>query len=266
MSQYRSKYIVAAVVWVALLMTLGGAVPASAQAPRPERLAFRSGPTIASGAGLRYCTNLNKSGCAVFGSLTRGTRVTMYCYTDDSYAVGAYRSNRWFYVTGSGKQGYVHSSRVTEQTAVPNCSSKRGVRVARWAATRVGVTGLTGAERRRLGVSESYWTGNCALFARASYVMPRPSVEPRFRGNAIDMYRSYKAAGLVEDGSPRYAGSLVFYPESVAPGYGHVAVYLGNGMVATTVGGVGAPPTANTLSPVNFMSVAPLGWVRAANV
>lgn len=266
MRQRRSSSTITATIWVALLVALGSGFPASAQASEPGGSAPRSALTIASGAALRYCTNLNKSGCSPFGSLSAGTRVTMYCYTDDSYAVGAYRSNRWFYVTGGGKQGYVHSSRVNDQATVPNCSTNRGVRVSRWAATRVGVTGITGAERRRLGVSELYWTGNCALFARASHVMPSPSVEPRFRGNAIDMYRSYEAADLVQGGSPRYAGSLVFYPESVAPPYGHVAVYLGNGMVATTRGGVGDPPTMNTLSSVNFLGVSPLGWVRAADV
>lgn len=52
-----------------------------------------------------------------------GTKFLMICWTDWQWATGNYTSNRWFYgeTYSTGSYGYVHSSYVNNQGAVPRC-------------------------------------------------------------------------------------------------------------------------------------------------
>lgn len=189
---------------------------------------------VSSEAGLRYCVNTAKVGCAKAGNWAKGP-ATMVCWKDQSVATGRYTSKRWFYLTQGSKRGWTHSSWVTQQTTVPNCSTHRGVRAATWAAERVGVVHMTSAEASYIGEYRDFrWSGACAGFSSSAFHFGA-KVEPRYRGDAGAMYRAYKSAGRVRSmSSTPSVGSYVFWPNSTA--WGHVAIYIGNGYVATTWG------------------------------
>ena len=76
------------------------------------------------GANLRECPN---TGCRSFGWMSNGTRLEMVCWTDAQWVAppnSNYGSQRWFKVwtTALGATGgYVHSSLVANQIAVPRC-------------------------------------------------------------------------------------------------------------------------------------------------
>jgi len=56
--------------------------------------------------------------------VVEGTAFSMYCFTDHQNYTGNYTSRRWFWgqaLGRTGKIGYVHSSHVKAQVAVPRC-------------------------------------------------------------------------------------------------------------------------------------------------
>jgi cell wall-associated NlpC family hydrolase len=241
----------AAVVLATSLVLAVGVPPAAA-----------SSPQMTSAGGVRDCTNTAYTGCSSWGSLSAGTQLAMVCWIDESWAVGEYNSNRWFYiVTSANVKGFVHSSRVWPQTNVPNCSTHRGVTVTRWASRHVGIAATTAAERSAIPTSTSYWSGYCATFATASYKLGA-GVVPRYAGDAKPRYNAYKSAGLMQAGTPANVGSLVFWPNLTQ--WGHVAVYVGNGMVVSTRGVPGETRNVARVSLSTFGT--PAGWVAYWNV
>ena len=145
------------------VLTLGGLGLANPQA------SAAGASKMGSGGGLRYCVrdglgvNLNP-----IASLNAGTPLDMVCYKDDAKAVGAYESNRWFYVVladGTNRKGFVHSSRIPYpgqpggQTVVPKCTTHRGVSAATWAAEHINIATTTPDERTKIGISNLYWAG-----------------------------------------------------------------------------------------------------------
>lgn len=62
-------------------------------------------------------------GGQVIANLYNDTDVAMVCWRDGPFAGGNYTSNRWFQVYAGSTGGWVHSSLVTDQVAVPACPS-----------------------------------------------------------------------------------------------------------------------------------------------
>lgn len=111
-------------VLATLLATVitAGAFTAVAEAGWPEHgWSYVSSNT--GSANIRTCPN---TGCKSIYTLRNGYRVGMRCYADSQWAVGNYRSNRWFKVyfatgPGTGDQAFIHSSLVTSQTPTKPC-------------------------------------------------------------------------------------------------------------------------------------------------
>lgn len=216
---------------------------------------------ISGRAGLHYCIE-NTAACTYHLMFAAGS-AHMVCWRDGRSATGAYTSNRWFYVTQGSKKGWAHSSWVTNQVRTPNCSTRRDVSKASWAAARIGETKASPTVARWLGwQADPRWSGGCAGFGAASLRFGF-GAEPRFKGNAYAKFLSYrnvgKANGWVADPP---IGSSVFW--SAGP-YGHEAVYLGGGVVATTWGNVGNT-YANTRKTIAGVGLGtPVGYVSPNN-
>jgi hypothetical protein len=184
----------------------------------------------------RYCTNTTLTGCATRKSIPSGTGLKMHCYQDDSKATERYASNRWFYVTSrSGVRGFVHSSRVDTQTSVGRCQDHHGVAPSRWAAMQTGRTAPRSSETN--GTGATGWSGWCYLFAYDAHVHTGGAT-PWSGGSAKQAFYAYQQAGATSTYSVSRTsiGSIVFWTSG---GYGHAAVYIGDGMVATTRGNEG---------------------------
>lgn len=243
------------IVTIGLLspVTTGPLGPLAAEAAPATR--------VAAPTSMRDCINTGLSGCTPRATLATNTQVTMYCWIDGSWATGRYSSNRWFFVAGGGRTGFVHSSMVVNQTSVLPCAPRyRGVMATKWAAEHVNIATTTTLERSTIGYQTAYWSGYCAGFTSSAYRLGA-GVQPRFLGDARDRFYSYRGAGLVQTGSPSL-GAMVFWPNLSR--WGHTAIYVGNGMVATTMGLPGER-RANALVPLNYFG-APAGWVNSSNV
>ena len=259
MSVMSTRRYTKALLATALLIAAILIAPAPAQASTPQ---------ISGSASIRFCVNLALPGCKDVGKFSAGS-VTMVCWKDQSSATGAYTSARWFWVTQSnGKQGWAHSSWVTRQVTVPNCSGNRAVRIATWAAETVGQVNASRAVADYLwgAGSDPRWSGGCAGLASAS-VKFGAGANPRYRDNARPMYDAYRRAGKMRSySSTPTPGSVVFWPNSTS--LGHAAVVVGNagsGMViATTMGYIGESK-ANALQKVNYIG-NPSGWVSAGDM
>lgn len=241
-----SGAVLLAVLSVAVLLV---AAPADAASPRLTKSVAR-----------RYCVNTSKSQCNKIGTFKAGN-VKMICWKDQSTATGAYKSKRWFYATQGTVKGWVHSSWVTRQAKVPNCSTHRGVSAATWAAERDRDIHTTSAIANALWRTphDTRWSGGCAGFVYASYTYGAKRA-PRFAGDARPKYNNYRAAGKVRSMSTEPTiGASVFYPSVAAP-YGHEAIYLGGGIVQTTQG-LPNETKPNARRSINHWG-KPAGWVH----
>lgn len=99
------------------------------------------------------------------------------------------------------------------------------------------------------------WSGDCVKLTIAAYIKAGLGRIPS-AGTARQMYFDYRDRGLIRSGTPP-AGALVFYPD-IAQAFGHVAVSLGGGQVATTMGLDGAN-RSNAQSAVGYFGSSP-GW------
>lgn len=218
-------------------------------------------PVLTSNGSIRDCVKTNLAGCVAWGSLTKGTSLTMHCYAQGSWATGEYRSDRWFYVTTSAnKKGFVHSSRVDPQATVGKCSAHRGVAASRWASEHVGLYNVTSAERSALNTSITTWSGFCATFTYGAFKIGS-AITPRYAGDAKPRYYAYKNAGRITSGGTPSVGSQVFYPN--VTDFGHVAIYVGNGRIATTMGTGGNAKNARVS--MSYFGT-PAGWVTPDKV
>lgn len=246
---------------VALVASLAGvsvlAVPSTASAA--------SGPYITGSTNHRGCTNTSLPGCNSQGTVAAGTAVTMHCWIDDSWATGAYRSNRWFYVTTSkGIRNFVHSSRVGRQSSVPNCKSHRGVAAARWASMQIGETRPSNTAEKGGNPSMDRWSGWCYVLAWDAHALSHGVRPLNGFGSAKATFNAYRSRGRVSTNLNHSAiniGSIVFWTSGT---YGHAAIYVGQGTVATTQGsGTGLPPNARL--PMSHFGT-PAGWVSPSNI
>lgn len=198
-------------------------------------------------------------------TLAPGTRVRMECWIDAPSRSGT-KLPRWFYVTvSSGATGWVKAERVGAQTSVSNCQNKPAVWASLWTTglDHYGKTQPTTADRANMKKYYGFtnwgpkvdWSGDCKSFAALAWLSTSTSrLLPR--GNAIDVYRAYKAQGKVRTSGVPPRGALVFWNVT---SYGHVAVSLGNNRVVTTVG------MDNDMRPITDMPLSGfrnyLGWV-----
>jgi hypothetical protein len=244
------------------VVMLTTALSASPLTPAAEA----SSSTITGTATWRDCTNVSLPGCAGRGTLANGTAVQMHCWIDDSTVTERYRSPRWFYVSGpNAVRGFVHSSRVVNQTRVGHCGSHRGIAPARWAATKVGSTTPTSTEARGTGADR--WSGWCYLFASDAHIFGYNNTPLTGYGSAKATFNEYRRRGLVStdlNTARMPIGALVFWTFGSD---GHAAVYVGNGYVVSTQGdGSKKLPIARLkLSHWNG-SGAPVGWVAPSKV
>lgn len=247
-------------------IVLGATLAATALLPLAAPAASAASPRLQGNAAVRPCIDLANPGCAPVGApLAKGTGVSMVCWQDGSNDTGAYRTNRWFWVTAGARSGFVHASWVVDQAKVGACTQNRGVSVARWAGEHIGRTKPTAAEAAATKINDGQWSGWCAAFTFSAYKFGA-GVTPRFAGNAAPRYESYRAAGLVTgwNGAANVpVGAMVFWPNISRP-YGHTAIYVGDGMVISTQG------DGKTVQPVYRVSVttwgAPAGWVAPGRV
>jgi hypothetical protein len=223
-----------------------------------------AGPYLNSAAGYRYCTNIGLPGCAVRGTIPASSAATMHCWIDDSWVTERYGSARWFYVTAGGIRGFVHSSRVERQSSVPHCSTHTGISVSRWAAAQQGQTAAP-ALARTIDSRTNNWSGWCYVFVATAYkatVAWTPKLGTGSAKNAAIWYRNQGRLNTDLTHSRISIGSIVFWTSGT---FGHAAIYLGQGQVATTRG-TGAEPTPLPIA-VTAMSTfgTPAGWVSPAN-
>lgn len=218
--------------------------------------------TVTPGVNLRPCVNLAAAVCAPVGTTSSTSVTTMRCWRDASWATGAARSNRWFlvYLT-DGREGYVHSSYVQGQVATPNCGTLAYVRAADKALSYYGQRFAPSDITAKYAASDwapgpvGEWSGDCAKLTSSSY---RYGAGVSYSsGNAIGQYWTYKNAGVIYGGLPRY-GAPVFY--NIAAPYGHTAIYIGGRTIISTQGMDGANlPVAR--HDINYYGNY-LGWAK----
>lgn len=199
-----------------------------------------SAASVSTGVNIRPCVDLSRSVCASVGTTGSTTVKAIRCYRDGSWATGAYASNRWFLVyLGDGREGYVHSSFVAGQYATPACTTLAYVRAADKALSYIDQ--VPDAAYAPADIATRYtdwapgpyaeWSGDCAKLTHSAY---RYGAGVTFAtGNAIDQYNSYRTAGKILGGIPRY-GAPVYY--NIAAPYGHTAIYVGGTTIVTTQG------------------------------
>lgn len=255
MSRVLTRFRVAVVVFVMVALSV-----ASLGAARPAEAAT---PYITGRTTMRDCVKLHLVGCANRYTINAGEPLRMNCWRWGTETTGAYLSAKWFYVTtlNTSRKGYVHSSRVGSQTTVPECGTHRGIITLTWAAQHVGVRETTAAERQTIPTNTKYWAGYCATFTRAATLMGA-HYAPRYAGDAKPRYYAYSSAGLVTRTGEPMVGAHVFWPNLST--YGHTAIYLGNGHVATTRGMPGATTEIQRVPTSTFG--APSGWVNPLNL
>jgi hypothetical protein len=219
--------------------------------------------TAADAANIRACVNVDSSVCAPTTSVPRNTTVSMSCWRDAAKStVGLYASPRWFLVrVADGREGFMHSSLVSGQTSVPNCNTLARVRMADWAIAQHGKVYANSSDAALFTASDwapgpyGEWSGDCIKYSwtaayRAGVSMPR--------GNAINVYNSYKNAGRIRGGYPAY-GQPVFWNVT---SYGHTQVSLGSN---ATIGTRGLDNNGYTVARQSVSSYSSyLGWAVAA--
>jgi hypothetical protein len=222
-------------------------------------------PTMSSSGTHRDCVKTNLAGCGPRGTVSAGRTVTMHCWKLGTEATGEYTSDKYFYVTvgGTNQKGYVHSSRVVNQTPnTPECGTHRGIATATWAAQHVGISQTTSAERSAIPTTTSYWAGYCATFTYASTKLGA-GYTPRYAGDARPRYDNYANAGRVTTSGEPNIGAHVFWRNVTS--FGHTAIYVGNGAVVSTRGTPGGTAVIERVS-LTATFGGPTGWVNPGNL
>lgn len=139
------------------------------------------------------------------------------------------------------RPGSTTPGRTPKNPSPPPGSSPRSVAALQWAEAQNGKWKAPDADAARYsardwgkgGVGE--WSFDCVKFVDSAWFNATGRTADLLRnGNAADIFNSYNADGLVQQGTPP-AGAAVFWPD-VADGYGHIAIADGNGGVWTTTG------------------------------
>jgi hypothetical protein len=157
----------------------------------------------------------------------------MVCWRDGSTATGTYRSNRWFYVRAAGREGFIHSSWVTNQVVTQNCASINWMRASDWAIEQIGRVDPTPAQRASINREIVRWSGWCFAFVRGSWLLGSGQRIPG-GGTAVAAFANY-AGRVVTSGTPP-RGALLFWGAARGNSAGHAALSLGNGHAVGTSG------------------------------
>lgn len=231
----------------------------AAPAPTPQP---PSGTYVSRDRQLRLCTNTSNAGCVPAGmpTVSANASVRMICWQKGSQDTGDYTTDMWFWISSPRGEGYVTASIVRNQTSVPECRTIRGFVAAEAALARHGQTTASSADRALFAASEwapgpvGEWAGDCPKLPYVAWYAAGVSIP---RANAIVNYRTWagrNGGSLPTSAPPR--GALVFWNVT---SYGHEAIGLGNGFVATTTG-MDGNYTPNAVRHYNAWSNY-LGWV-----
>ena len=230
------------------------ALPATQAAGIPN-----NGTYVSSYQVMRLCTDMTNNFCVPAGmpAVSANQIVIMKCWQDAPYFG---KNMRWFWVSSSSGEGYVTSTIVQRQTIVGLCSNDPHNIVAEAALARMGQTYASAADRTYFTNSEwtpgpvGEWQGDCVKLVYVSWKMANITVPKQ---NAITNYNLWKQKKSLGQGYPP-RGDIAFWSVTA---YGHTAIGLGDGYVASTNG-------LDNQSPVNANSVKPylswssyLGWI-----
>jgi hypothetical protein len=107
---------------------------------------------------------------------------------------------------------------------------------------RVGQTWASAEDRSLFNNSEwgpadlvGEWAGDCPKLPYVAWYRATNGAVRIRKGNAIDNYRYYASLALIQQGVPP-RGAVTFYAATSTNSFGHEAISIGNGQVATTVG------------------------------
>lgn len=188
-----------------------------------------------SNVNIRACVDIANPVCAAPVGTTGSAGIAkMRCWRDGSTVTGNYRSQRWFLVMlTDDREGYIHSSFVTNQQNVPNCSTLAYVRAADFAISQVGKVYADSGVASQYSAADwapgpyAEYSGDCAKLTGSSY---RTTGSTYPRASAIGQFNSFRNAGKILAGIPRY-GSPVFYNIT---DWGHTAIYIGGTSIVST--------------------------------
>lgn len=167
-----------------------------------------------SSTPVRACTNLGDTGCNAWTTIPSGIGLSLRCWQDESWYDG---TNRWFWASGYGVQGFVSANQVSWQYATPWCGNDPYVQAVRWAGSHLG---------------QNYDIGLCLQFVHDAWW-----VAGRDIGSATTAYNYWltnpRGYARVYDTNPP-VGALVFWRPDAYNSAGHVAISIGSGWVIST--------------------------------
>jgi hypothetical protein len=208
----------------------------------------------------------------------------MVCWIDTNRYEG-YKYPRWFYVTSGSLQGFIKAELVTNQQPYrPNCLDNTS-EALRAVAASLQATGGSEMYQTQPTTTDQYnalkyyhhqttdwgphldWSGDCVMWTALAWLRGTTTVLMHSAARAADIGRSYPVGNgyngtrSVVGTPPR--GAAVFWDDG---GFGHVALSLGNGVVATTQGtdyvGYLQPTTTKPISTISA-GMRYMGWVAA---
>jgi hypothetical protein len=193
--------------------------------------------------------NLSVAGCGTslsdgsakksLPSISQNEPLSMICWQDGSHFTGPYTTNRWFWIKSqSGKVGFISASvvPVSRQSKVPACSTNKSIVAVETAVERYGQTMASSSDRALFASSEwspgpvGEWSGDCVKLAYVAWHAAGVTIR---KNNALTNYNYYKSKRLVKGGTPA-VGALVWF--NIDKPDGHEAVYVGDGLAASTQG------------------------------
>lgn len=219
-----------------------------------------TGTHVAQDAQLRLCVNTANAGCVPPGMpvVRASSAVRMVCWQKGSSTHG---TDQWFWVTTAAGEGFVNANLVRNQSNVGWCLSTKAFVAADAAVARHGQVWASETDRNQFSASEwapgpaGEWAGDCP---KLPYVGWRAAGVTIVKNDAIQNYRHYSNAGRIRSGVPP-RGAVVFYDVTR---YGHTAISLGRGFVASTVG-MDNDKAANSVRPYTAWANY-LGWAMPA--
>jgi len=187
----------------------------------------------------------------------------MVCWQDGSNFTGPYTTNRWFWVKSqSGKVGFISASvvPVNRQTKVPACSTSKSIVAVENAVERYGQIMASAADLALFAKSEwspgpvGEWSGDCVKLPYVAWHAAGVTIQ---KNDAITNYDYYHSRHLVTPPSAAAppVGAVVWYNVTSD---GHEAIYIGDGLVASTQG-VDWNHKPNIVKPYKSWS-SYLGW------
>ena len=225
---------------------------------RPRTQPPSGGTYLSSTQTLRLCANSTNDGvCMPAGmpTVSANSSVTMVCWEKDA------KSQMWFWINAANGSGYVYSSYVQRQTTTPYCPNNLEFAAAEAAIARVnGSAYASTADQALFAPSEwspgpvGEWSGDCPKLPYVAWHAAGVTIPKQ---NAITNYNTWvsQRGALPKSTPPR--GAVVFYNITQ---WGHTAIALGDGFLATTQG-LDKGYLPNAIKSYNYF-LNYLGWVE----